>query len=104
MRPGSDLSTHHRVLTQVLADEMGLGKTIQIVALIAYLMEVKHVRGPYLVVAPLSTIDNWVRGQCSSCVCLRELHLLKGGVVLPEFENWTPNVNKIIYNGQYAPW
>uniref|UniRef100_A0A8C3QJW1 Helicase ATP-binding domain-containing protein n=1 Tax=Cyanoderma ruficeps TaxID=181631 RepID=A0A8C3QJW1_9PASS len=44
----------------ILADEMGLGKTIQS---IAFLQEVHGagVRGPYLVIAPLSTIANWER-------------------------------------------
>jgi SNF2 family DNA or RNA helicase len=34
------VSLYNNRLSGVLADEMGLGKTIQIVALIAYLMEV----------------------------------------------------------------
>lgn len=38
---------------------MGLGKTIQCIALIAHLVEM-GVLGPYLVVAPLSTVPNWV--------------------------------------------
>ncbi|CAH1113775.1 unnamed protein product [Psylliodes chrysocephalus] len=42
----------------ILADEMGLGKTVQIIALICHLME-RKIPGPYLVVAPLSTIPNW---------------------------------------------
>ncbi|XP_057659783.1 lymphoid-specific helicase-like [Diorhabda carinulata] len=42
----------------ILADEMGLGKTVQIIALIAHLMEIK-VPGPFLIIAPLSTIPNW---------------------------------------------
>ena len=71
------VSLYNNRLSGVLADEMGLGKTIQIVALIAYLMEVKNVNGPFLIVAPLSVIDNWVR----------------------EFESWTPRLKKIIYYG-----
>ena len=43
----------------ILADEMGLGKTIQCIAFIAHLIEM-GVLGPFLVVAPLSTISNWV--------------------------------------------
>ena len=42
----------------ILGDEMGLGKTIQTIAMLAYLFE-KNVEGPFLVVAPLSTITNW---------------------------------------------
>lgn len=71
------VSLYNNRLSGVLADEMGLGKTIQIVALIAYLMETKNVNGPFLIVAPLSVIDNWVR----------------------EFESWTPHLKKIIYYG-----
>ncbi|CAM9145778.1 unnamed protein product, partial [Lampetra planeri] len=43
----------------ILADEMGLGKTIQCIAHIAMMIE-KKVTGPFLVVAPLSTLPNWV--------------------------------------------
>ncbi len=46
----------------ILADEMGLGKTIQCIALIAHLIESDKsgtVLGPYLVVAPLTTLHNW---------------------------------------------
>jgi SNF2 family DNA or RNA helicase len=45
----------------ILADEMGLGKTIQIIAFLQYLLQVQHNRGPFLVVAPLSTVSNWKR-------------------------------------------
>ncbi|KAH7909117.1 SNF2 family N-terminal domain-containing protein [Hygrophoropsis aurantiaca] len=43
----------------ILADEMGLGKTIQSISLIAYLAEVHDIWGPFLVVAPASTLHNW---------------------------------------------
>lgn len=35
------------------------GKTVQTIALIAYLMEVKKVAGPYMITVPLSTMSNW---------------------------------------------
>uniref|UniRef100_A0A803Y161 SNF2 N-terminal domain-containing protein n=1 Tax=Meleagris gallopavo TaxID=9103 RepID=A0A803Y161_MELGA len=62
----------------ILADEMGLGKTIQS---IAFLQEVSNVgiRGPFLVIAPLSTITNWER----------------------EFNTWT-EMNSIVYHGSLA--
>ncbi|XP_015275945.1 PREDICTED: chromodomain-helicase-DNA-binding protein 8 [Gekko japonicus] len=62
----------------ILADEMGLGKTIQS---IAFLQEVYNVgiRGPFLVIAPLSTITNWER----------------------EFNTWT-EMNTIVYHGSLA--
>jgi SNF2 family DNA or RNA helicase len=47
------------------------------VALITYLMEVKKVNGPYLIIVPLSTISNWKI----------------------ELDKWSPHVVKIIYKG-----
>ena len=43
----------------LLADEMGLGKTAQTLAILCHLIEM-GVPGPFLVVAPLSTLHNWV--------------------------------------------
>ncbi|GFR06003.1 chromodomain-helicase-DNA-binding protein 7 [Trichonephila clavata] len=59
----------------ILADEMGLGKTIQS---ITFLNEIDKygIPGPFLVIAPLSTIGNWQR----------------------EFETWT-DLNAITYHG-----
>uniref|UniRef100_A0A3P8RRZ4 Proliferation-associated SNF2-like protein n=1 Tax=Amphiprion percula TaxID=161767 RepID=A0A3P8RRZ4_AMPPE len=60
----------------ILADEMGLGKTIQCIAHIAMMIE-KKVMGPFLVVAPLSTLPNWVN----------------------EFKRFTPEVSVLLYHG-----
>ncbi|KAI4881108.1 hypothetical protein NFI96_020418 [Prochilodus magdalenae] len=59
----------------ILADEMGLGKTIQS---ITFLQEIHHtgIKGPFLIIAPLSTIANWER----------------------EFRTWT-HLNVIVYHG-----
>lgn len=62
----------------ILADEMGLGKTIQSLALINEMVKY-GIHGPYLVIAPLSTIGNWQR----------------------EFETWT-DLNVITYHGSSA--
>lgn len=53
------VSLHDHGLNGILADEMGLGKTIQIIALIAYLVENRDIAGPFLVVAPSSVVPNW---------------------------------------------
>ena len=45
----------------ILADEMGLGKTIQSIAFLNYLFSFQNMRGPFLVVAPLSTLQHWKR-------------------------------------------
>lgn len=60
----------------MLADEMGLGKTVQTVTFINHLAVQEHLPGPYLVIAPLSTLAHWQR----------------------EFTNWT-NLNAIVYHG-----
>ncbi|SPO26235.1 related to FUN30 - protein important for chromosome integrity and segregation [Ustilago trichophora] len=44
----------------ILADEMGLGKTAQVIAFFAQLKEM-GIRGPHLVVAPSSVLENWDR-------------------------------------------
>ncbi|KAG8779089.1 putative DNA helicase ino80 [Ceratobasidium sp. 428] len=43
----------------ILADEMGLGKTVQSISLLAYLAEAHGIWGPFLVIAPASTLHNW---------------------------------------------
>jgi ATP-dependent DNA helicase len=55
---------------------MGLGKTIQVIALIGYLLT-RGVSGPFLIVAPLATLPNWVR----------------------EFEKWLPVRPVVRYHG-----
>mmetsp|Transcript_7514 Transcript_7514/g.15048 ORF Transcript_7514/g.15048 Transcript_7514/m.15048 type:complete len:656 (-) Transcript_7514:754-2721(-) len=60
----------------ILADEMGLGKTIQVIAMIAHLRTMS-VLGPFLVVAPLATLPNWVR----------------------EFRKWLPSLPVVRYHG-----
>lgn len=46
-------------LNGILADQMGLGKTVQTIGFLAHLKG-KGLDGPYLVIAPLSTLSNWV--------------------------------------------
>lgn len=45
----------------ILADEMGLGKTIQAMALVNHLTFYEKQVGPYLILAPLSTLQHWKR-------------------------------------------
>lgn len=47
--------------SSILADEMGLGKTVQVVSFIEHLRTEESIRGPYLIVVPLSTIQHWRR-------------------------------------------
>lgn len=46
-------------LNGILADQMGLGKTIQTIGFLSHLKS-KGLDGPYLVIAPLSTLSNWI--------------------------------------------
>lgn len=59
----------------ILGDEMGLGKTLQVIALIAKRKE--QGKGPALVVAPVSLLENWKR----------------------EFEKFTIGFNILIHHG-----
>lgn len=43
----------------VLADEMGLGKTIQSIAFLNYLHTENVNKGPFLIIAPLTTLSHW---------------------------------------------
>eukprot|EP00808_Paulinella_micropora_P019708 g69818.t1 len=64
-------------LNGILADEMGLGKTIQVISLVAHLLQSHQRRGPFLIIVPLSTISNWES----------------------EFKLWTPSVDVCVYAG-----
>ncbi|KAK9065487.1 hypothetical protein SSX86_014888 [Deinandra increscens subsp. villosa] len=71
------LSLYNNKLNGILADEMGLGKTVQVMALIAYLMEFKSNYGPHLIIVPNAVLVNWKS----------ELH------------TWLPSVSCIYYVG-----
>ena len=43
----------------IIGDEMGLGKTLQSISLVLYLLKGKKFEGPFLVVCPLSVLNNW---------------------------------------------
>jgi len=51
----------YKGISCILADEMGLGKTVQVVATLEHLRTKESLRGPYLIIAPLSTIGHWNR-------------------------------------------
>lgn len=72
-------SLYENGLNGILADEMGLGKTIQTISFLAFLRE-KGTNGPFLIVAPLSTLSNW----------------------MDEFAKWTPTIPTVLYHGNPA--
>eukprot|EP00053_Salpingoeca_punica_P020189 m.210151 g.210151 ORF g.210151 m.210151 type:complete len:1163 (-) comp17815_c1_seq2:46-3534(-) len=67
----------HQGINGILADEMGLGKTVQSICTLAHLAETENIWGPFLIVAPLSTLHNWQQ----------------------EFEKFTPSFKVLPYWG-----
>lgn len=63
----------------ILADEMGLGKTIQSMCFLDQLhtLSATQVRGPFLVVAPLTLVSQWQA----------------------EAQTWAPDMNVLLYHG-----
>lgn len=53
------VNLYEQGINGILADEMGLGKTLQSISVMAYLAEVHNIWGPFLVIAPASTLHNW---------------------------------------------
>jgi ATP-dependent DNA helicase len=70
------VSLYENGLNGILADEMGLGKTLQTISFLAYLAEV-GTKGPFLIVAPLSTLANWES----------------------EFRQFCPSLSVLLYHG-----
>lgn len=66
-------SLYEQGINGILADEMGLGKTIQAIALLAHIVEKKGVYGPFLVIAPKSTLFNWKEEIEKFCPALKVL-------------------------------
>ncbi|KAH0790123.1 SNF2 family N-terminal domain containing protein [Histomonas meleagridis] len=60
----------------ILADEMGLGKTVQVVSALTDISRNHGINGPFLVIAPLSTLPHWKK----------------------EFESWS-TLNCVIFHG-----
>lgn len=71
------ISLYENRLSGILADEMGLGKTLQTISFLGYLRYIKHIDGPFIIIVPKSTLDNWRR----------------------EFAKWTPDVNVVVLQG-----
>lgn len=55
------ISLYENGMNGILADEMGLGKTLQAISILGYLRNHRYIKGPHLIIVPLSTIENWER-------------------------------------------
>eukprot|EP01053_Blabericola_migrator_P008915 Blabericola_migrator_1__8914@NODE_471_length_8214_cov_42_818706_g367_i0_p1_GENE_NODE_471_length_8214_cov_42_818706_g367_i0NODE_471_length_8214_cov_42_818706_g367_i0_p1_ORF_typecomplete_len1776_score357_02SNF2_N/PF00176_23/1_3e67HDA23/PF11496_8/1_7e22Helicase_C/PF00271_31/2_5e22ResIII/PF04851_15/6_6e14Chromo/PF00385_24/0_00097Chromo/PF00385_24/5e07ERCC3_RAD25_C/PF16203_5/3_7e10Cdh1_DBD_1/PF18196_1/7_7e03Cdh1_DBD_1/PF18196_1/5e05DEAD/PF00270_29/0_0024DEAD/PF00270_29/7_4e02CHDCT2/PF08074_11/8_8e03C len=71
------ISRMKKDLSVLLADEMGLGKTAQTISVVGHMMYMEKVAGPFLIVVPQSTMDNW----------------------LSEFHTWLPHANVVLFHG-----
>jgi superfamily II DNA or RNA helicase len=71
------VSLYENGINGILADEMGLGKTLQTLSLLGYLKFFRNVPGPHLLVAPKSTLPNW----------------------LNEARRWVPRLSAFIFHG-----
>jgi len=66
-------------LNCILGDEMGLGKTAQSISVLEYQRQFGKSKGPFLVMAPLTTLGHWQR----------------------EIQTWT-DMNVVVYSGSGA--
>lgn len=71
------ISLYEHKLSGILADEMGLGKTLQTISFLGYLRYYENIDGPFIVIVPKSTLNNWKR----------------------EFAKWTPDVKTVVLQG-----
>ncbi|KAI0981396.1 hypothetical protein GJ496_011058 [Pomphorhynchus laevis] len=68
---------HENGINGILADEMGLGKTLQTISLLGYMQNVRKIERPHIVIAPKSTLRNWMN----------------------EIERWVPSLKAICLIG-----
>jgi len=68
---------YHSGVNGIVGDQMGLGKTLQSISVLSYLAHYLHISGPFLVVVPKSTLQNWAN----------------------EFEFWCPSLSVFIFHG-----
>ena len=69
-------SLYENELNGILADDMGMGKTIQAISILAYLKEsLGLTKKVHLIVAPKSTIPNWMKEFKKWAPFFRVVHL-----------------------------
>ena len=54
----------------------GLGKTLQTIALLGYMVHMRDVKHPHLVLAPKSTLSNWMAEFKRWCPTLKAICLI----------------------------
>ena len=68
---------HKGGLGCILADDMGLGKTAQLASFLEVLHSEHGIKGPHLIVCPMSTVSSWVR----------------------ELNRWAPSLHVVKFHG-----
>lgn len=90
----------HLKRNPILADEMGLGKTIQSVSYLNYMFTERNIRGPFLVVVPLSTIQHWKREvdtwtEMNAVVYYEPVNGKLNRAIIREHEFYYPGTNRV---------
>lgn len=71
------IQLQHNGINGILADEMGLGKTLQTISVLGFIKHYKHQNGPFLIIVPKSTLQNWEN----------------------EFKRWCPSISTVTLIG-----
>lgn len=53
--------SYHAHVMSYRSHMTGLGKTVQVVSVLHYLYTYRNIKGPSLIIAPLSTLSHWSR-------------------------------------------
>ena len=70
------ISLSENGINGILADEMGLGKTLQTISLLGYMKNYRNISGPHMVIAPKSTLTNWMNEVKRWCPSLKAICLI----------------------------
>uniref|UniRef100_A0A915DVR7 Uncharacterized protein n=1 Tax=Ditylenchus dipsaci TaxID=166011 RepID=A0A915DVR7_9BILA len=70
------IQLQHTNVNGILADEMGLGKTLQTISVLGFMKHCKNINGPFLVIVPKSTLNNWVNEFKKWCPSIKTACLI----------------------------
>eukprot|EP00605_Chrysophyceae_sp_TOSAG23-4_P000663 GSChrysophyteH1.ASY1.ANO1.745.1 assembled CDS len=98
------LRQYHCGMSCVLADEMGLGKTLQTIAFLGTLKNSLRLKGPHLVVVPMSVLSNWMSEFKKFCPTLnvRMRQLITAGIPTGEVDCVVTTYEMVVSEGKNA--
>ncbi|KAH7443566.1 hypothetical protein KP509_02G040400 [Ceratopteris richardii] len=84
----------------ILADEMGLGKTMQSVSMLHKLCMTRKLKGPFLVIAPVSTLGHWQREveSLTDMNCVVFSGSAEDRNIIKEYEFYYPKSQRVKFN------